>query len=155
MEFSLLADHPYAAPIVAEWYFDEWCRDSGRHSLDFVQQNIAAAINKETAPMLVLCHVNNDLVGAAELKIREMDTFPEYEFWLGGVYVRKDFRGHGIGSGLVSEVVKRAKKGNIKQLYLQTENLSGGLYTKFGFNHLHHVDSKGVQVIVMRAEISA
>lgn len=153
MEFSLLADNPSAARIVAKWYFDEWCRDTGRHSLDFVQKNVAAASSKETAPMLVLCHIDNELVGAAELKNREMDAFPEYEFWLGGVYVQTDYRGKGIGFALVSEVIKRAKKANIKQLYLQTENLSGGLYTKFGFNHLHQVDSKGVHVTVMHAEL--
>lgn len=94
--------------------------------------------------MLILCHIGNDLVGAAELKIKEMDAFPEYEFGLGGVYVRKDFRGHRIGSALVAEALKRALYANIKKLYLQTENLSGGLYTKFGFNHLHQVASKGV-----------
>ncbi|MGS0825766.1 GNAT family N-acetyltransferase [Shewanella sp. 0m-8] len=152
MEFSLLAEQPSAASTVAKWYFDEWCRDTGRYPLEFVQKNVAAATNIEKAPMLILCHIGNDLVGAAELKIREMDAFPEYEFWLGGVYVRKDFRGHGIGSALVAEALKRALNANIKKLYLQTENLSGGLYTKFGFNHLHQVDSKGVYVTVMCAD---
>ncbi|MGR5260000.1 hypothetical protein ACPV5Q_08490 [Vibrio astriarenae] len=26
MEISLLADHPFDAPKIAKWYFDEWAR---------------------------------------------------------------------------------------------------------------------------------
>lgn len=92
------------------------------------------------------------MVGAAELKIREMDLFPEYEFWLGGVFVKEDFRSNGIASALVTRVIEIAREFNIKKLYLQTEDLTGGLYSKFGFEHLHQVDSKGVQVAVMYAE---
>lgn len=152
-DYSLLADKPSAAAIVAKWYFDEWCKDTGRYSLEDVQNQVANAINLESAPLLVLCHVENELVGAAELKIREMDAFPQYEFWLGGVYVVEGYRGQGIASGLVKEVLKYAKNTNIDKLYLQTEDLTGGLYTKFGFKHLHQVDSKGVWVTVMGAEL--
>jgi hypothetical protein len=34
-------------------------------------------------------------VGAAELKNRETAIFPEYEYWLGGVYVVEKARGQG------------------------------------------------------------
>ncbi len=104
MEFSLLADEPDAASTVARWYFDEWCRDTGRHSIEFVIKNVTASLNKVTAPLIVLCKIDGLLVGAAELKTREMETFPDYEFWLGGVYVHKDFRGRGVGAGLLSQV---------------------------------------------------
>ncbi len=56
---------------------------------------------------------------------------------------------------LVSEVLNKAKIANIDRLYLQTEDLSGGLYCQFGFNHLHRANSKGVDVTVMCSEIGA
>ncbi len=151
MEFCLLADDPAAADTVAQWYFDEWCRDTGRHSFEFVRENVSAATNRESAPMLVLAKANEVLVGAAELKLREMDMFPEYQHWLGGVYVQSHVRSQGVASALVGEVMRRARQAGIDKLYLQTEDLSGGLYTKFGFKPLHQVDSKGVLVSVMVA----
>ncbi|KIO35163.1 GNAT family N-acetyltransferase [Shewanella sp. cp20] len=152
MEFCLLADDPSAADTVARWYYDQWCRASGRHSFQFVRENVSSATCRLGAPMIVLAKQKGELVGAAELKIREMEMFPEYEFWLGGVYVREQARGQGVASALVKEVLRQARRAGIAMLYLQTEDLSGGLYTQFGFRHLEQVDSKGVLVTVMVAE---
>ncbi len=150
MKFSILADDLSATDIVARWYYDEWCRDSG--SFELVRDKVLRSTNRNTAPLIVLAKENGKLIGAAELKVREMDIFPEYEFWLGGVYVHQTARGKGLASKLVSEVIMRAKDAGIKNLYLQTEELSGGLYVKHGFKHLHKVDSKGIQVTVMSVE---
>lgn len=151
MEFCLLADEPDAADTVAQWYYDQWCRESGRYSFESVRENVAAATSLMGAPMLILAKIGGELIGAAELKIREMEHFPEYEFWLGGVFVCEHVRGQGIASALVTEIIKRAQVAGIARLYLQTEDLSGGLYTHLGFKHLHQVDSKGIQVTVMAA----
>jgi len=153
MEFSLLADEPGAANTVAQWYFDEWCKDTGRYSIEFIREKVSGAINRDQAPLIVLAKESDTLLGSAELKIREMDAYPQYEFWLGGVYVAKLARGKGIGSALVSEVIKRAQEIGIKRLYLQTEYLSGGLYSEHGFEPIEQVDSKGITVLVMVAQI--
>jgi GNAT superfamily N-acetyltransferase len=153
MEFSLLADEPGAAITVAQWYFDEWCKDTGRYSFEFIQEKVSASTNRDQAPLIVLAKESDTLLGSAELKIREMDAYPQYEYWLGGVYVAKPARNKGIGSALVNEVVKRAEELGIKKLYLQTENLSGGLYTKHGFEPIEQTDSKGLTVLVMVAHI--
>ncbi len=153
MEFSLLADEPGAANKVAQWYFDEWCKDTGRYSFESVQEKVSASINRDRAPLIVLAKESDTLLGSAELKIREMDTYPQYEFWLGGVYVIKPARGKGIGSALVNEVIKRAQEIGIKKIYLQTEKLSGGLYSAHGFEPIEKTDSKGVTVLVMVAHI--
>lgn len=153
MKFSLLADEPNAANKVAQWYFDEWCRDTGRYSFEEVLEKVSASINRDRAPLIVLAKESDTLLGSAELKIREMDNYPQYEFWLGGVYVAKPFRGKGIGSALVVEVIKRAQEFGIKKLYLQTENLSGGLYSEHGFEPIEQTGSKGLTVLVMVANI--
>ena len=74
MEFSLLADEPGAAKTVARWYFDEWCKDTGRYSLEFIQKKVSGAINRDQAPLIVLAKESDTLLGSAELKIREMDA---------------------------------------------------------------------------------
>lgn len=150
MQFRLLADKPDALEQVATWYYDTWCKDSGRYSLAEVRQKLhPASTNKHGAPLLVLAEVNQQVVGAAELKYHEMPQFPEYTHWLGGVFVCPKMRNKGIASQLVSEIIRLAKNANISHLYLQTEALSGGLYLQHGFTHLLQTDSKGVLVTVM------
>jgi GNAT superfamily N-acetyltransferase len=149
MEFLLLADEPSAAETVASWYFEQWCRATGRYTKEQVLAKVSAAINRNHAPMLILAKLDKELVGAAELKIREMEAYPDYEFWLGGVYVTSHARGYGVASALVNEALSRARAAGIKQLYLQTEDLTGGLYVRHGFVPLARVESKGTDVLVM------
>lgn len=104
--------------------------------------------------MIVVAREDELIIGAAELKLHEMSVFPEYEFWLGGVYVEKSYRAKGIGALLVTEVISRAKKAGVKKLYLQTENLNGGLYCHHAFEPLTTVNYKGRNVLVMVADIS-
>lgn len=154
MEFSLLADEPSAADTVAQWYFDQWCKESGRYPLEFVHEKVSSATSRLGPPLIVLARQGGELVGAAELKIREMDNYPQFEFWLGGVYVAESARGRGIASALVTEVKQRAREAGIDRLYLQTEELSGGVYCQQGFEPIEQADSKGIQVLVMGADLA-
>lgn len=154
MEFLLLADEPSASETVASWYFEQWCRDTGRYSKEQVLAKVSAATNRTAPPLLILAKLNNELVGAAELKIREMELYPDYEFWLGGVYVSPQARGFGVASALVKEALRRARAAGITQLYLQTEDLTGGLYARHGFVPLAQVESKGIDVLIMMTNLA-
>ena len=151
MELSVLADHPEAVDVVATWYFDEWGHETPGLTLEQVKKQVSASVNRASAPMLVLATKQGQAIGAAELKIREMDIYPDKEFWLGGVYVVKVERGKGAASALVEEVLSRARSAGINHLYLQTEQLADGLYAKLGFKPLEEVCYKGHQVLVMVA----
>ncbi|MFL9594331.1 hypothetical protein ACKC5O_20320, partial [Aeromonas schubertii] len=54
---------------------------------------------------------------------------------------------------LTENIIQRAKKIGIKKLYLQTEALSGGLYSSCGFMPIEQVEYKGHNVLVMVAEL--
>ncbi|ENY72203.1 N-acetyltransferase GCN5 [Aeromonas diversa CDC 2478-85] len=153
MKLELLADNLNALDTVAKWYFDEWISAIPGVTIDRVKNKLSKSVNRESAPLLVIAKKDNELLGAAELKIREMDIYPEYEFWLGGVYVDEGSRGNGIGRALTENIIQRAKKIGIKKLYLQTEALSGGLYSSCGFMPIEQVEYKGHNVLVMVAEL--
>ncbi|WP_255900301.1 GNAT family N-acetyltransferase [Vibrio campbellii] len=60
------------------------------------------ANSRHEFPLAFVVHdENNKLVATAELKIRENIDFPEYEHWLGGVYVEDSARGKGYAAALV------------------------------------------------------
>ncbi|WP_448546442.1 GNAT family N-acetyltransferase [Thalassotalea fusca] len=153
MDISLLADDPSSVNTVAKWYFDEWCSDSGRFTFNEIVEKVSAAVNRDVAPILITGKIDGNLVGSAQLKIREMDLYPEYEYWLGGVYVTKQARGHGVASKLVKKILSLAHKIGVEKLYLQTEDLTGGLYLNHGFKPIERVNYKGINVLVMSVDI--
>ena len=53
---------------------------------------------------------------------------------------------------LVTEILGRARRAGISKLYLQTENLTGGVYCRHGFKALEEVHYKGLHVLVMVAD---
>ena len=122
-------------------------------SIERVESKLSGYTHRDRAPLLVLSKDSNELIGAAELKIREMDIYPEFEYWLGGVYIKDSFRGKGIASKLVKEVITHARRIGVTTLYLQTEVLSGGLYLNHGFKVIEQVSYKGHEVVVMYAEL--
>ncbi|WP_448564021.1 GNAT family N-acetyltransferase [Thalassotalea ganghwensis] len=153
MDISLLTDDPLAIKTIAHWYFDEWCKDSERFTFDEVISKVSASTNHNTAPLIIIAKIDGQLVGAAELKLREMDIYPEFEHWLGGVYVDKKYRGQKVASTLTQEIIALARRIGVKYLYLQTEDLIGGLYLSHGFKPIERVNYKGIDVLVMSAHI--
>lgn len=154
LRFALLADHPAAVTIVARWYYDEWIKGRPGTTLAQVEAKLALSNHRNTAPLLLLTFLADTLAGAAELKIREMDIFPDYEHWIGGVYVDSAYRGSGIARQMVENLKARARTMGIRQLYLQTEDPNGGLYAHCGFKPLQSVEYRGHQVLVMQCELT-
>ncbi|KZN47881.1 GNAT family N-acetyltransferase [Pseudoalteromonas luteoviolacea] len=153
LAFYYLADKPQYLETIASWYFKEWCEQSGRYSLLEVKQKLEKALNQHSLPLSIVALRGDELVGVAELKFHEMDAYLEYEHWLGGVFVSPSARGANIAKHLVLYLIDQAKRLDIKALYLQTESLGGGLYSKLEFEPLFEADSKGVRVLVMKKEI--
>jgi len=150
----LLADDPESASTVAQWYFDHWISQRSDTPFEKVLENVRASSSRLGTPMIVLIKQHQQLLGAAQLKIREMDIYPQYEHWLGGVYVQAQNRGLGIAAQLVKEVIRQARLAQINTLYLQTEDLSGGIYALLGFSPIEQVHYDGYHVLVMKCDVS-
>ena len=151
MRFELLADNPGAIGTVARWYFDEWGSETPGATFEQVVADVSRYISRLGPPLIVVAKEGDILVAAAELKFREMSIYPQFEHWLGGVYVSKAYRGRGIGTAIATEVLRRARDAGVTSLYLQTVDLSGGIYRSIGFTPVEQVDYKGRRVLVMVA----
>ena len=98
MEFTFLADRPEFIPLIAQWYFDEWGRTAKDNSVKKIQDRISGMLNRDKIPVHLLAIDGNELLGVAQLKIREMDIYPDKEHWLGGVFVATTARKRGLRS---------------------------------------------------------
>jgi len=154
MRFTFLADQPDALATIAQWYFDAWGYRVAGSSVDRIKARLQQALNRDRAPLLVLALDDEAIVGVAELKIREMDIYPELEYWLGGVYVPPPHRGKTIASRAVGRVVELAQSFGIETLHLQTEKLDGGLYGRLGWRPLAQVNYRGLDVLVMEKRLA-
>ena len=155
MQFVYLKDQPSAIETVAQWYFDQWGHLAAAETLAGVRANLERYLNRDRIPLVILAVADHEVVGAAQLKFREMAIYPEKEHWLGGVFVAPHHRGRGVGSALAGRIAEIARSLQVKTLHLQTECLDGGLYARLGWEPRERVTSKGRDVLVMEKDLGA
>ena len=148
MEFRQLpADAPERMQL-ARWYNAQWGGNTGM-SLEQDIQWLNREQDAEGFPHLLAAFDGDHLVGAVQLKRRELASFPQYEHWLGSVFVADTHRGQGLAGKLVEQAAAQAMRMGVCHLYLQTEALDGGLYARLGWTPLQETDNKNYRVLVM------
>lgn len=154
MELKLLADHEDAIPTIARWYYDEWGHKDANNSYEQTCERIRGKLNRDKAPLHVVAVKDGDVLGVAQLKIREMNIYPDKEYWLGSVYVAPEARGRKIASRLCERVAEIARSLGIAILHLQTERTDdGGLYAGLGWKPIEQAHYHGVDVLVMERNL--
>ena len=154
MEFRVLPADALERQQLARWYHAEWGRDAGL-SLEQELQRLNPPQDAEGFPHLIAAFDDGQVVGAVQLKRREMQAFPQYEHWLGSVFVADSHRGRGLAGGLVEQAAAQAVRMGVSDLYLQTEALDGGLYARLGWNPLQEIDNRHYRVLVMVRRLAA
>lgn len=141
-------------PVVAKWYYDQWGKAQPDNSYEITLARVETQLNKDRVPLQILAMQNGVVLGVAQLKMQEMETYPENTHWLGGVFVPSEARRSGVGKALVHEIIRIAKSFGVKKLYLQTEQVDGGMYAKAGFTPVERVIYKGIDVLVMELTLN-
>ncbi len=135
MKISLLADCPAATPQLAQWYFDEWAHKDPETTLASVTEKVAlGALNRDQLPVAFVVQLENQPVGAGELKYRELAEYPGMHDWLDGIYVPAAHRGKGISTLLIEFAKQKATELALPALYLRCEAHNVKLYEKHGFH---------------------
>jgi len=155
MAFHYLKDKPEFIPQIATWYFEQWGYLMDIPCIEIVKNKLQSQLNSNKLPLILLQIENDQLLGVCQLKFHEMDIYPEKEHWLGGVYICNNQRGKGLAKKMVIKAKNIAKSLGIKILYLQTENLSGGIYAQLGWQPIKQITNKGEQVLVMQCDLTS
>jgi len=153
LHFKLLIDEPHFIKTIAKWYVEEWRHLVNVESEKAECEKLKSYLNRSEFPLIVLAVECDQLLGCVQLKFREMTIYPEREHWLGGVYIYKPQRGKGLAKKLIWFAIEKARKLNVSTLYLQTEQLDGGLYAQIGWQPIDQVDYEGHEVLVMKLDI--
>ena len=153
IEFEYLADRPEDTPLVVLWWYSVWA-DRMVPNLEKNVEQLAASLSKDDLPIHILAMADGVPVGTAALKLQEVgDLFPDKQYWLGSVYVAEHLRGMKIASKLSLKIVEIAQGWGLPHLYLQTQNLQGGLYTGLGWEPIEQFRFKHEDALLMRKEL--
>ena len=149
MEIKYLMDCPEALATVSRWAHAERGHQNAGHSLQEVEEIFRRRMNRDEPPITVVAVDNAEVVGMATLKIHELEQYPQYEFWLGSVYVCEDHRRKGIGSKLVERVAEISERLGLEEIYLHT-SLNEGWYQKLGWRVVDRVVVPERKSVIMK-----
>ena len=148
IQFQFLADRPQDVPLVMSWWHSYWGRRMG--DLPAYTERFLKTLGKENLPLDMVAVLDGSAVGTATLKEHEMqEIYPQYRYWMGSVFVAPEQRGQGIAHQLASHIVELARQRQLPQLYLQTIDLSGGIYTDLGWEPLDRLVYKDEETLIM------
>lgn len=151
--FVHLADQPQLIPVLAEWFFEEWGSLDPRSSLKSMQDELGGYLHSDRIPLAIVCLQDSQPVASASLRIREMESHPQYMHWLGGVYVHPDHRNKRVGSRLVEFTAAEARRLNVEDLFLYTRTRVN-FYARLGWQVIEKPFYKGKVVSIMKRKLS-
>lgn len=149
LSYQFLYDRPDETKTVINWWNTVWSDRLGP-DLGAVEAQLAQSLSKTTLPIHLLAYLNEVPVGTAALKHQEMETlYPDCYYWLGSVFVDPHYRGSKVASDLTMQIVSLAKSHDLPHLYLQTADLSGGLYASLGWKPVERFSYNGEETLLM------
>ncbi len=151
-----LADHPDVIPVIARWLFDEWGHRSPDGSVEGMVDNLRDRLQRDALPLALLAHEDKEPIGTVSLKIREVEVRPQYEHWLGTLFVAEPRRRMGIGSLLVGAAADEARRLEISELYLYTRRRdTERLYERLGWAEVERLEYRGRPAVIMKTFLDA
>lgn len=149
MQFEYLADYPEVVPKVIAWWRTIWADRMGA-DIPALEQQLLSSLQKDQLPIHILALHQGKPVGTAALKLQELaELYPDKQFWLGSVFVDETSRGQNIATEMTLKIIELATARGLPHLYLQTINLTGGLYAKLGWEPVERFQYRGADTLLM------
>lgn len=149
IEVHYLADHPSLIRLLATWFYEEWGIRNPEDSVENREKRLLNRMNRERLPLTLIAFQGTEPVATASLKMREMETHPQFLHWLGAVYVHHPFRNQGIGSQLVEYAASEAERRKVRELYLYTHRHES-FYARLGWLPVERPHYRGREVVIMK-----
>ena len=149
IEIKYLADHPELTHLLATWFDDEWGKNNPSLTMELIERRVRKRLNRDKIPLCMVALTKSKPIATATLKIREMEIYPQFEYWLGNVYVLPEYRNQGAGSQITEATIEKAKLLGVKNLYLYTQDREH-FYQRLGWITLEQVEYHAHPVVIMR-----
>jgi N-acetylglutamate synthase-like GNAT family acetyltransferase len=94
---------------------------------------------------------DEELVGAGSIKLTEPGTKDGLSPWLAGIYVKPQYRGLGLGRGIVLALEAKAQQLGVETLYLSADS-AVDFYLSLGWQVLERLESLGVRDVALMSK---
>lgn len=148
MRIAYLADHPQHIATVAGWIFSQWGHLRPGMTLEHSIQEFSRRAVKTQIPLTAIALEGEEVIGCVSLKDEEAITRPGLFPWVGGAFVREDWRGKGVGEALLEALAGLAADFGCTELYLSASAASD-YYEALGWELFEQIPSEGEMVKVL------
>ncbi len=137
-------------PIIANWWYQEFGYLNPERTMVEASEELITFLNTDRLPVCYLLLKNNNLVGTASLTAIDIESYDSVSPWLASVIISPQYRGQGMGTLLVQEVMKAAKKLHAGHWYLYTPDRES-FYERMGWEKIDKTDYNGVTGVIMKS----
>ncbi len=152
IEIDFLANHPDLTQTLASWFYHEWGRNNPALSPQIMESAVKERLHRHSLPLCLIAFHQQQPIATTALKIKEMDTHPHFDHWLGNVFVLPDFRRQGVASIIIKRTITDAKRIGISDLYLYTRGQES-LYEILGWQSIEQTIYRGRPASIMHQAI--
>lgn len=147
-----LSDRPELTAITARWRWEAFFRQDGIDLFDIQQQEKIAAAGDDLYPTVLVLLDDERPVGMVALCLDDLDSRPDLNPWLAGLYVEPTHRGRGHSRLLIEALEAFALTGGIDQLWLYTASAQE-LYEKAGWQTAETFEKGVTPFSIMRKRL--
>ena len=106
---------------------------------------------RDRLPLALVALGHGEPIDTASIKMREVEIRPQYEHWLGTLFVPKASRRKGVGSLLVEAGADEARRLGIRELYLYTcHSETERLYAGLGWAEVERPEYRASPAVIMK-----
>jgi len=154
LEFVFLCDRPIFIDTVTNWIYKEFIVGFRPGVSKEAIRDIYIASGKDSLPVTILAVEKDKCIGTISLVKNDLKE-RTYGPWLASLYIDEDHRGRGIGTKLIQEIERSAKKLGYEEMYLRTEH-AVEYYIKLGWEKVESLnDEFGLYTTVLRKKFEA
>lgn len=145
---NLVYDKRYFKEVL-DLIYNEW----GNNNFEFWQSWVKSSMSEHKIPQTYIVLCDDNFVGTFSLWSCDLQSRQDLFPWLGGIVVKSDWRGKGIGIFIQHKAKEILKNLNFKKAYLFTEMT--GYYEKTGWTFFDFgIDEKGNNVKIYELNLT-
>jgi len=151
VSIDYLANHSTVIPELSTLLYNEWAdlyQAAGLTRQDLITALELRCATNQLPLTLVAIAADGQLLGAGSIKLDEPGTKAGLSPWLGGIYIKEQQRGLGLGALIVTALEDKARELGVTALYLSADTAEG-FYLRLGWHVLERLESHGVRDVVL------
>jgi len=117
-----------------------------------MEQDFHSEASRDHLPARPVAFESGELAGTIVLREQGIETLPEYQPELGGLYVAKSHRGHGIGTELVRSGMELARDQGYEAVFVATV-VAAGILESLGWKFIKTVNHRDGQLLLYRKNL--